>query len=36
MNRSGEAVWELLNYYQEQIEDLIIVHDDLDLAWGEI
>lgn len=36
MNRSGEAVWELLNYYQEQIEDLIIVHDDFDLAWGNL
>lgn len=36
MNRSGDAVLELLNYYQDAIEDLIVVHDDLDLEVGRI
>ena len=36
MNKSGEAVWEILNYYQEGIEDLLIIHDDLDLLWGKL
>jgi len=36
MNLSGEAVLELLNYYQDQIEDLLVVHDDLDLPPGQL
>ncbi|MGI6588133.1 MAG: aminoacyl-tRNA hydrolase [Peptococcia bacterium] len=36
MNKSGEAVWEILNYYGEGIEDLLIIHDDLDLALGRL
>lgn len=36
MNLSGQAVMELLNYYQDQIEDLIIIHDDLDLPPGQL
>jgi len=36
MNKSGEAVLEILNYYREGIEDLIIIHDDLDLDFGRI
>jgi len=36
MNRSGEAVLEILNYYKDRIDDLIIVHDDLDLEFGRI
>lgn len=36
MNKSGEAVLELLNYYQDQIDDLLIIHDDLDLDFGRI
>lgn len=36
MNKSGEAVLELLNYYRDNIDDLIIIHDDLDLDFGRI
>jgi len=36
MNLSGEAVLEILNYYQDGIDDLIIIHDDLDLNFGRI
>ncbi len=36
MNKSGEAVMEILHYYHDKIEDLIIIHDDLDLDFGRI
>ena len=36
MNKSGDAVLELLNFYKEMIDDLIIVHDDLDMDFGRI
>lgn len=36
MNRSGEAVMEIINYYHENIDDLIVIHDDLDLEFGRI
>lgn len=36
MNGSGEAVWEILNYYREGIEDLLVIHDDLDLDLGRL
>lgn len=36
MNKSGEAVLEILNYYRDGIEDLIVIHDDLDLAFGRL
>lgn len=32
MNASGEAVGPLLRYYQLEPDDLIVVHDDIDLA----
>lgn len=34
MNLSGEALSEVLNFYTDQIEDIIVVHDDLDLSKG--
>ena len=34
MNLSGQAVIELLNYYADQIDDLLIIHDALDLEPG--
>jgi PTH1 family peptidyl-tRNA hydrolase len=34
MNRSGQAVLALLNYYQIPLEHLLIIHDDLDLPPG--
>lgn len=36
MNLSGQAVLELINFYRDQIENFIIIHDDLDLAPGYI
>jgi len=34
MNASGQAVAPLANYYQVAPQDLLVVHDDLDLASG--
>ncbi|MFZ7104732.1 MAG: aminoacyl-tRNA hydrolase [Peptococcaceae bacterium] len=36
MNLSGQAVYELINFYQDQIKDFIIIHDDLDLPVGRL
>ena len=36
MNLSGEAVSALMRYYDIPVEDLIVVHDDLDLPVGKI
>lgn len=36
MNNSGEAVLEILNFYQDSITDLIVIHDDLDLCFAKI
>lgn len=35
MNRSGEAVAKLINFYKATSGDLWIVHDDLDIRLGE-
>ena len=35
MNLSGETVAKVVNYYNLVLEDLIIVHDDVDLEWGK-
>ena len=36
MNRSGEAVLEALHYYRDAIDDLLVIHDDLDLEVGRL
>lgn len=36
MNLSGEAVAPLIDYYNIEVEDLIVLYDDLDLPQGEI
>jgi len=36
MNRSGEAVKKTIDFFQAGIEDLIVIHDDLDLAFGRL
>jgi PTH1 family peptidyl-tRNA hydrolase len=36
MNRSGEAVKKIINFFQVGIEDLIVIHDDLDLPFGRL
>lgn len=36
MNLSGEAVTSLMNFYDIDVKDLIVIHDDLDLPVGKI
>ena len=36
MNNSGEAVSQILNFFKEPKENLIIIHDDIDLPLGKI
>jgi len=36
MNLSGQAVSALVRFYKIQLEDLIVVHDDVDLPFGVI
>ena len=36
MNRSGAAIKPLFRYFPVTIEDLVVVHDDLDLPFGRI
>ncbi len=36
MNRSGEAVKALMGKYRASVDDLIVVHDELDLPLGRI
>ena len=36
MNLSGQSVLELINFYQDQIKDFLIIHDDLDLSLGQL
>ncbi len=36
MNNSGVAVAGIVNFYKVSLEDLIIIHDDLDLPLGKI
>lgn len=35
MNRSGEAVAEAVGFYKVRMEDLWVIHDDLDIQLGE-
>ena len=36
MNLSGEAVRELARYYKVEIDDIVVVHDELDLPFGAL
>lgn len=36
MNRSGDAVRELFRYLEVKTQDLVVIHDDLDLPFGRI
>ena len=36
MNLSGEAVRKVVDFYKTGIEDLVVIHDDLDLAFGSL
>jgi PTH1 family peptidyl-tRNA hydrolase len=36
MNLSGEAVKKAVNFFGAGMEDLIVIHDDLDLSFGRV
>ncbi|MGN1398557.1 MAG: aminoacyl-tRNA hydrolase [Erysipelotrichaceae bacterium] len=36
MNNSGQAVSQIINYYQIDIEDILVIYDDLDLKYGQL
>jgi PTH1 family peptidyl-tRNA hydrolase len=36
MNRSGEPLHEVMGFYKTPLDDLIVIHDDIDLAPGKI
>ena len=36
MNRSGPPVQRLMSYYQIPSEDMVVIHDDIDLAFGRL
>ena len=36
MNRSGQAVSALMAYFKLAVEDLLVIHDDLDVDFGRI
>jgi len=36
MNNSGVAVNSIMDYYKIDIEDIIVIHDDLDLPFGTV
>ena len=36
MNRSGSPVQQLAHYFRIQCEDMVVIHDDIDLAYGRL
>ncbi len=36
MNRCGPPVQKLAHYYRIQCEDMLVIHDDIDLAYGRL
>ena len=36
MNNSGIGIWELIEYFKIDAEDVIVFHDDLDVEFGKI
>ena len=36
MNRSGPGVQKLAHYYRIQCKDMLVIHDDIDLAYGRL
>lgn len=36
MNRSGFPIHKFASYYKVDLEDIIVVHDDMDLSFGQI
>lgn len=36
MNRSGEPIKKIANYFRIPSEDMLVIHDDIDLAFGRL
>jgi len=36
MNKSGQPIYKVLDYFQIEAEDLLVIHDDLDLELGKM
>lgn len=36
MNLSGDAVWQLIDYYADQLDDFLIIYDDMDLPVAQV
>ena len=36
MNRSGPPVQKLAHYFRIQCEDMLVIHDDIDLVYGRL
>jgi len=36
MNNSGESVSKIVNFYKIPVENVIVVHDDVDLPFGQV
>jgi peptidyl-tRNA hydrolase, PTH1 family len=36
MNLSGQSIMEIMNFYKEDIENIIVIYDDLDIPTGTI
>lgn len=36
MNNSGDAVYKILSFYKITSEDLVVIHDDIDLEFGTL
>ncbi|PUU89754.1 aminoacyl-tRNA hydrolase [Halanaerobium sp.] len=36
MNKSGQPIYRLLDYFEIEAEDLLVIHDDLDLDLGKM
>jgi PTH1 family peptidyl-tRNA hydrolase len=36
MNLSGDPLWEILCFYKDRIDDMIVAHDDMDLPLGKL
>ena len=35
MNNSGKSIWPFLKFFKIPIDDVIVIHDDLDFEFGK-
>lgn len=36
MNLSGDAVWQLIDYYADQLDDFLVIYDDMDMPVARV